>query len=260
MDGTKLISFDDYQKIQHARPYTFIHHDKGQVIYFFGSKHSYDPNDEQFPILDSFWNDFLEETESKKRLAFEEGGIRPLIDDKDGAIIRHGEMGYLTYLATKAGITIVSPEPPQGFAMNELAKHFSKEVVLYYDAARMMYQWNNMNIKPDYEIFLQDDLDYLKGESGWDDIEFTVDTIKTIHEKLFGNKFNENDKQFFYNVINPTTKFSIINEVSRYEDDEFRERYILNQFEKYWREGDSIFAVYGSSHAVRQEPAIKTLT
>ena len=80
-----------------------------------------------------------------------------------------------------------------------------------------------------------------------------------IQKEIFGRDFDMNDQKFFYDVINPTTTFSRINELSRFEDSGFRDLYILAQIEKVWNEGKSIFIVYGCSHAVMHERAVKSL-
>lgn len=259
MDKSKLLTFDEYNRTEHKSPYIFEHGNDTRKVFYFGSRHSYNPDDEQFTKLEEVWGRFLKETEGKKRIAFEEGGRRPFIADKKEAILKSGEMGYLVNLATNAQIDIFCPEPPQIFSFNELLKHFSKEKIAYHEFARVCYQWNNMTVKPDFEEYMQRFLEGDKKGSGWSDFEFSIPHMIKIQETLFGTKFDKDDKKFFYDIINPTTEKSVINKISRFEDESFRDGYILGQIEKYWNEGFSIFIVYGSGHAVRQEPAIKTL-
>jgi hypothetical protein len=69
-------------------------------------------------------------------------------------------------------------------------------------------------------------------------------------------KHSTNDKNFFEEVSNPILTTSSINLVLR-EMSLVRDRYIVKQINKYWQEGKNIFIVYGASHAVMQEPAIR---
>ena len=168
-------------------------------------------------------------------------------------------MGYLVNLATKAGVDIFSPEPPDPFRFNELLKHFQKEEIAYYGFARVCYQWNKMTEKPDFETYMHGFFERDKRESGWSDFDFSTANMAKIQQKLFDTKFDKEDRQFFHDIVNPTTEKSVINKISRFEDETFRDGYILEQFENYWNKGYSIFAVYGSSHAIRQEPVLNGL-
>jgi len=98
-----------------------------------------------------------------------------------------------------------------------------------------------------------------KRNSGWTDFEFTVANLTKIHKKIFDATFKKDDKDFFYNAINPTTNKSVINEISRFEDSGFRDHYILSEIEKYWHKGLSLFVIYGTSHAVMHEVAIRDM-
>ena len=60
----------------------------------------------------------------------------------------------------------------------------------------------------------------------------------------------------FNNAVNPAKEGTIINGVSRALQ-RARDEYILEQIDKHWSEGKNLFIVYGSSHAMRLEPAIK---
>ena len=259
MDKTKLMSFEKFNSTQTTSPYIFKYEKSGQCIFYFGSKHSYDPNNDEFNMLEAFWRDFLIETKDKNRIAFEEGGRRPYIDNKNEAISKYGEMGYLVHLATNEKIELFSPEPPEPFRFSELLKTFPKEAIAFHDFARACSQWNSMVNKPDFDTYIDGFLSGDKRESGWIDFDFSIQNMAKIQKDLFGTELDKNDKKFFYDIINPTTKKTIINEISRFEDEEFRDNYILEQIEKYWNMGHNIFIVYGSSHAIRQEPAIRTL-
>jgi hypothetical protein len=259
MDLTKLMKFDEYNKTRWPRLYPFIFEKDGQFIYYFGSKHSYDPTDPQFKELEKFWNEFLDKTKDKKRIVFEEGGSRPFIEDRTEAILKLGEMGFVVNLAKIEGVDRFSPEPPEKFRFNELLKYFSKDEIAYHEFAREVYQWDTMLEKPDFDMYINNFLAGDKKGSGWEDYEFTVPHMIEIQKNIFGTEFDKNAKEFFYSIINPTTKKSIINKIARFEDDEFRDKYILEQIEKYWNDGFNIFAIYGSGHAIRQELAIKTL-
>jgi len=63
-----LMSFSEYNTIEHPTPYTYTLQKKNQHLYYFGSKHSYDPADKQFDLIEEFWDDFVKNTHEEKRL------------------------------------------------------------------------------------------------------------------------------------------------------------------------------------------------
>lgn len=60
-------------------------------------------------------------------------------------------------------------------------------------------------------------------------------------------------------MINPTTSFSIINEVSRADDEGIRDIYILSEIKRHLEKGNSIFVVYGQQHAVILKKALRKI-
>ena len=254
-----LMSFDEYDDTKHAVPYTYILSRGKQYIFYFGSRHSFDPTDTQFAKIESFWNDFLEKTQGQSRIAFLEGGNRPALSAREEAIHQGGEMHFVAYLAHEEGIETFSPEPPSSLLFEELSKHFPREAIAYYYFARVCYQWNRMVMRPDFQGYVNRFLRRDAVDSGWNDFSFTIDHMIEIQKDLFGTDFNKDDKKFFYDVINPTTEFSVVNQVSRFEDAGFRDLYVLEQTEKSWKEGKSIFIIYGCSHAVMHEPVLRDM-
>ncbi len=254
-----LMSFDDYNKLEHPVPYTYVLNKGTQYIYYFGSQHSFDPDDEQFIAIEKMWNEFAAKTAGQKRYAVLEGGNRPALETREKAILEGGEMHFVAFLAKRDGVPTFSPEPPEAFRFSETLKYFSKEEIAYYDFARICFQWNRKKVKPDFDEYLGRFLKANKQDSGWNDFDFTIEHLTAIHKKLFNRDFNKDDKQFFYDVINPTTDFSVINKVSRFEDSGFRDYYILGEIEKYWKQGNSLFITYGCSHAVMHEAVLRDI-
>ena len=78
MNKELLIPLDAYYKIEHQIPYNYTIEIKGQVIYYFGSKHSFDPENPQFESIRKFFNDFLSHTTKENSIVLVEGGERPV--------------------------------------------------------------------------------------------------------------------------------------------------------------------------------------
>lgn len=256
-ENNLLMKYENYSKLEHEIPYCFNLEKDGQFIYYFGEDHIFDPEHNQFNIIEKYWNEFIQKTKGENCIALVEGGERPIYKTREECILKQGGMGFVTWLAAQENIDTFSPEPPAEYVFSELEKHFKKQEIEYYFFARMCYQWNNLKEKPPFEIYVGQSLKYDEIKSGWKDFDFSIDNMKKITKDIFGTDFDENNRDFFYKVINPTTTFSKINEVSRFEDEGFRDTYIVEQIERLWKEGRNMFIVYGSSHAVVQENAIK---
>ncbi len=254
------MTFDEYKTVEHPVPYQYLIHKGDQTLYYFGANHSKNPVDKQYDMLNAFWKEFLARVDIKYSIVFVEGGKRPVNESLEDAIANGAEANYITYLASKAGVETFSPEPSEKERFEQLLQKFTKEEIAYYDFAVMMYQWNNyFGTRPEFYEYVNYSLATNRENSGWSDFDFTIDNMVRIQKKMFNQDFNADDGKFFYDVTNPASDLTRINELARYEDSGFRDLHILEQIEKYWNEGKSIFVVYGCSHAVMHEPAVRKL-
>ncbi len=256
MNEKLLMSFEEYSKLRYEKPYVLKIEKGDQLLVCFGSKHLYDPADPTFQVIEKQWDEFVKTTEGKKRHAFVEGGNWPFESSRQKAL-ETGEMSFVTHLAGLSKVPVSSPEPTEQYRHNELLKKFSKEEIAYHDFARMASQWNRLVVKPSFEEYLSGSLKNDARVSGWTDFDFSIDNLKKVHTKLFNTPFDEKDEEFFSDVIDPMKETTVINKLSRFEGEEFRDRCILGEIEKHWKEGENLFLIYGSSHVVRQEPVIR---
>ncbi len=251
-----ILTYEQYSTIKHKTPYTLSLKSGNSFLYYFGERHLFEPVDPQWDELKKFWNEFLLKTNTQKRVVFTEGGVRPVEETEEQAIIKHGGMGLTTYFAHQENIEIHSPEPDEKYERSELEKHFSRNTIQYYYFARVVLQWGRkVDPKPDFTEYITQYLNNDKEKSGWNDYDFSLEAMIKIHEELFKNQFNENDTNFFYNVSNPVVIKSEVNKVSALSS-VVRDEYIVNEIKKYINEGYSIFAEFGCSHVVMQEPLI----
>ena len=254
-----LMTYDEYQKNRHKTPYLLTIRAGSNFLYYFGERHSFNPEDTQWVEEKEFWNKFLSDTENQKRIVFVEGGKRPDEVDEKQSILKHGGMGLATYFAHQAGIETYSPEPNEKWERSELEKEFTREQIQCYYFSRVVHQWGRkQNPKPVFEEYITHFLEGDKKESGWSDFDFSLGSMKKIHVDIFHTAFNENDADFFYSVVNPVELKTIVNKVSR-ASSEIRDKYIVGKIEEYIKQGYSIFAQYGCSHVVMQEPLLKEI-
>lgn len=254
-----LMSLDDYNKTEHATPYLLSLASGTNFLYYFGERHSFDPNDEQWVQDKKFWQEFLEKTQNTKRIVFVEGGKRPQEVTEEESIIKHGGMGLATFLAHQENINTYSPEPDGKYERNELEKEFSREEIQYYYFARVVHQWGRIrNPKPNFDEYILPFLENDKSESEWLDFNFSLEAMKDIHTALFQSNFDERDTEFFHSIASPVVLKSVINKVSRMSGS-IRDEHIVGKIKEYISNGYSIFAQYGCSHVVIQEPLLREI-
>lgn len=256
-----LLPWEQYNEkaVSVTVPYVYsISNKQGQCLVYFGSKHSYDPSDKQIPKLKEQWSKFLKHTKGKNSIVLVEGGKRQVLGNEKEAITKGGEAGFISFLADKEGIETDSPDPSWGSTFDNLAKKFSKEKVLYFRAAQIATQWNRLPNREDFKGYLESFLKRYQKEFCLTDTDCSFENIKNIHQKLFGTNFDENNNNFFKKISAPIYNDSIINEISR-ADSNMRNIHIIEQVKKYWDLGFNIFIVFGSGHAIIQEPALKAL-
>lgn len=253
------MTHDEYAKTTHETPYLFVIRSGSKVLYYFGERHSFNPDDKQWITVKDFWRKFCAETADTKRIAFMEGGLRKGNDYEKKSIMDEGGMGLLAHLAHKEGIAIHSPEPDDVYERNELEKQFlRKEIQLYY-FARVVHQWcRKLEPRPDFKKYICQYLERDKKSSKWDDFDFSLESIIRNYEEIFNRPFDKNDKDFLYSVVNPVELRTVINRVSRHSS-EIRDEYMVKEIVKYISEGYSVFGQFGASHGVRQEPLLKEL-
>lgn len=252
---------EDWQTVGNKpRPYCFEIDNRDQSLYYFGANHSRDIEDEQYPKLEQYWKQFLGKTGGKDCVVFVEGGIRKMWTDKEVAVQNDSEAGFITILAHEFGTSVECPEPNSEVEREYLLEKYNKDQIQYYYFARLIPVWHKG--REPREVFEEFIKRYQRvntsSDASWSDYDFSLQNMKEVHRSLFDTSFDEKDVDFFKSIVNPMTEKSIINKVAR-ECTMFRNVHIVTKIEEYWKEGKSIFVVFGHSHAVMQEPALRQL-
>ena len=146
-----LIPLAQYYTIDHVTPYTYIINKGGKYLYYFGSKHSYNPEDYQFEKIRYFFNDFVHHTTKENSIVLVEGGERPVALSEKEAMMEGAEMSFVTYLAYTADRVVTSPEIPDQMRFELMHAYFPKEEIVYYCFIQVCWQWNNTEMKIDFK-------------------------------------------------------------------------------------------------------------
>lgn len=244
-----ILSYEEYAQKKHGSPYMFTLSTSTQHLYYFGANHSCEPTDKQYPLLETYWNDFLKATEGKNCVVLIEGSKRRLCATKEEAITQSGgEGGFMTYVAHKEHIPVICPEPDYKTLQQELLNYFEEDAIIYRKFAQSVQQFHRYrknDASLEFETFYQGRYNLP-----------SLDAMKGVHKKLFNDELNLDDELFFYNITNPVTTDTIINKVCR-KASNLRDQYMVACIDQLIKEGKNIFVVYGYTHAVMQERAIK---
>lgn len=246
---------DVYQRVgrEGSSPYFYKITNNKQWLYFVGAKHTYDPDNFQIPVILKLWKEFSHKTNDKNCIALVEGGKPPVPRSLDEGIKKYNGSGLLVYLAEKEDIESISPEPGWINEIEELLKEFTKEEIMYHDFARTMAQWNRLKEKPDHKDYVKHYMDRNKKKLGWKDFDFSFDNFVRIHDENHDHKFDKENFDCFNKDSSPF--HSPLSAASN----KIRDTFMVEKIIKLWEEGKNIFTIYGSGHAITQEPALKKL-
>ncbi len=253
-----LSTWDEQRENRYPIPYIYSIQSNVQEFVYFGSRHSYDPKDAMFETLRKEWNEFYDRNKDREMVVLVEGGVRAVKASEEEAVLKGGEMAFITFLAHERTVPTDSFDLVKADIFDELAKKYDAEKVFYERMAQVVLQWNTLVEKPAFDNYMKYYMDKEGQESAQTDFDFSLDNFKKIHTELFNREFDETDRTFFYNIIDPAQKNTIMNQISR-DEDALRDTAMVQGIVGEWQKGKSIFAVCGSGHVVIQERALKAL-
>jgi hypothetical protein len=245
-----ILSYEEYAILEHTSPYTYTFSKENQHLFYFGANHSCDPKNEQYPQLELFWKQFLDATQKKECIVLIEGNLRKRCASKEEAITSAGgEGGIITFFSHQENIPVICPEPNKEELKTLLLKTFSEDEINYRDFAHRIQQFNRYKqVNPNLSF----DAFYKQYEEG-----SPIEKMKALHQIFFNSPFDPNDEDFFYKITNPVTTETVINHVCR-EASRIRDQQIVDQINTLLKQNKNIFIIYGETHAVMQEQAIRT--
>lgn len=221
-------------------------------MYFFGARHTNNPSDEQFERLELLWNDFLNKSQGLKSV-FVEGAIHEIPQDYKESIAQYGETGAICWLALKANLEAVRPEPGEGEQRKKLSSLFDPNCVAYAVIAQNLSGWFRHTSPISFEEAVEKVLD--REAKFVDTYGFVPDKtwLGNQHRKLFIEQKLE-DKNFLDAITDPRKSETLINQIVSARSS-VRDEHIFREIEKVWESGKNIFIVYGKGHlAVLDKP------
>ncbi len=269
---SQIMSFEDYANFEHAQPYIYSLEKDDKKLTYFGARHSHNPNDPMFDEIEENFN-----TAQPKLVIVE--GINNLEENKDRvieylsketpeqAIERGGESRFALKLAAEKGIDMQCPEPKMNKEIKFLeTQSFSREAIFAFYLYRTMNQYWRLDKekRPSIEEYLKPYLDEFKNDAGWEDFEFSAEHLELIGREIWGDKGLLDNPKFAADRIDPVpwpekqTEQTMINQVAR-ASSQYRDEYIVEKIKEALKQKGNVFVVYGASHAVMQEPAMRAI-
>lgn len=264
-----LMTYAEYAKVQHPELYEYQLVTGERSLDFLGVKHTNNPSDSVFEYireqLDLQKPDLvlIEGVPSINSRSTEEIN-KNLVSMTDNEVIqKYGEAIFTAKLAAERGIKIVSPEPDEESAVRFIEKQgLSREVIFAHRVAALIAQYNRAQMKPDLENYIAPYLSAMSAQFGWEDFDFSLEHFKSAHEAIFHKVYQPEDVAFYKAACDPVPwegkAYASTNAVAA-KWGEYRDQHMLNELQKALDVYKKLFIVYGSSHAVILEPALKKM-
>lgn len=226
----------------------------GQILFFFGARHTNNPDDEQFKQLEVLFGDFQSRA-GQQKIILVEGATREIPAEYCDAIKMYGEAGAINWLARKMDTGILRPEPNEEDQRKRLCDTFEPSLVAYTIITQNLSGWSRGIRQTTFSEAVDK---ALARETKYSDIyKFSPDILwlKEQHKKLFNEQQLE-DKMFLDSITDPRKDISIVNKVVAARS-KLRNDHILSVISEFWISGKSIFIVYGKGHLEPLSEAIK---
>ncbi|MFA5130881.1 MAG: hypothetical protein WC467_00480 [Patescibacteria group bacterium] len=265
----KIMTMEEYAGLHHETPYNFSLKSGDKELFYFGAPHVRDPKDSIFYEIKAAFD------KADPDLVVIEGMSdsidRNIINEKAGqssyeeVIDSAGEAGYALKLGLEKGIEWLSLEPKdkdiykhlldQGFSKDEI---FSRAVLL------VLPQYNRQINKQEFKEYSQSFIEQFKKETNWEGFDYSYERAIQIAELILGKTINFSDEEEASDYIDPTPwsekkeKQTVLNRIGE-ASSAFRDKNIVEDIAEALKKYKRLFIVYGASHAVMQESALKEL-
>lgn len=265
---TDLMSAQQYAELGgHARPYIYEVADDAVTIHYVGFGHSNDPENAQFKTVEHDYANFnpdLVVVEGINNLENRQAEMENLLsgNSKEDIIRQSGETGLAAKLAFDRGIDYVSPEPSFDEEIAFLLQRgFSQEDIIAAYIARQITGFQRKESRGTFEAEMEAQLRELESALKLDHVDLQQ-ALKRI-EEITGKPLNLEDKELYRHLSDPIPwpdkdDFGVTNQIAQ-ASSLYRDNYMMQRLKEYKDKYKRIFIVFGASHAVMQEPAIRKM-
>lgn len=264
-----LMTAEEYAEIYAGREWGESHVfplEKGdKKLYYFGSPHVNDPSHPIFAEIEKAFN------EAQPEIVFVEGvtvyGDINRFNERMKAGPREGlsESGFVIKLALEKGAEWHSPEPTfESLYAHLLQDGFSKDQIFAEEVLGMLPQYHRELTHGGFEKYVESYIKHFQQDTNWENFDYSYENAIQIAESILGRKIDVENEPNPTSLIDPIPwehrrdTQTVLNQASR-ATSVFRDRQIVREIAEALKTYNKIFVVYGSTHAVVQEPALRKL-
>lgn len=227
----------------HRRPYVYqIEHRTGGTVLIFGAEHSKDPSSPQFVEIRERWNQF------RPTIALCESTLGILFPHFMDPVREFGEPGFVHALARESDLPTFTWEPENGSLVTQLLAVHDKQRV----AARLIlgpYFSNLRHGRPADPAGFVDE--YRRKRTAWTSLKGTFSTMAELDKFWRGEFPNGPDWR------DVSDQFGLPGFLKDIDLNTPRDEHFAAVVVDLVSKGGRVFAICGSSHAVKLEEALK---
>lgn len=264
-----IMSGEEYAEVEHATPYIFTLESGGVGLHYFGTPHMSDPGSPLFNEIEVVFQ------EANPDVVFVEGiqepEDKPALNEHIKSVTRKeaielgGESVFTLKLAVDRGIEWRCPEPTDSALYEHLlAKGFSRDEIFAWEAFHILPQYHRQMKREGFGGYVGPFLRRFERVTGWEGFDYSYERAIGIGERIFGEGVDVENDPDASDRIDPIPweekkeKQTVLNRISA-ASSAFRDRKIIEGIAEAKKTYKRIFIVYGASHAVMQEPALRKL-
>lgn len=263
---SQLMTPLQYANVTHTVPYCYTLGTDTKLS-FIGVHHSNDPADSIFGLIKQTI------LASKPDLIFVEGvqslhgpaGVERMVSgfDDETAITRGGEAIFTIKQALDNKIPWTCPEPEDVELYRALIyNYFSKEEIAAWHLLRLLPQYQTRHETSNFVGYMAPFIAQFKAATNWKNFDYSYEAALATASRILGYTVSVHNTERSFELIDPipwTARWeyqTIFNEMSRVTlrvRDESITQAVLDEVAA----GTRVLVVYGSGHAVMQEPVYR---
>jgi len=242
-----ILTSEEYGSLidTHPRPYIVeIESQNGGALLLYGSEHTQDPNDPQIADILNRWNNF------HPTIALVESRLGFFVEGFQNPITKYGEMGLVFSLAKKDNISTYTWEMPRELEIQYVMEKYQKEQVALFYILRPYFSNLRYGKPDDPDAVAIDYINERRDYPGIESVITSVEQIDAIWQRDFSDESDWRDTSDQFGLPGYLDEIAI-------RSNEVRDEHFVRVIVDLVQKGERVFAIAGSSHAVKLEPALQ---
>ncbi len=240
-----ILTMEEYDAVSqtHPRPYLVEIEGEGRAVLLFGAEHTKDPAHPELAELRRRWEAF------RPTVCLVEGRLGFLLPGLMDPAAHYGEMGVAAALARRDGLPIYSWEPPREVEVARMLERFPAERVALFYVLRPYVSGLRHGKPDDPDAYVEA---YRAKRTAWPGLERTIPSVAAL-DSLW-----QRDFAGFPDWRDTSDEYGWPGYLAALADrsNAIRDEHVAAVILDLVRRGERVFAVAGSSHAVKLDAAL----